>query len=237
MVHNSEVGLEAKVPDVQPPSANWRFGDIHAFSLRVSRVESSDDKVYLARSDLLVGGLIELGGLWRPTPRVERGEPVAFEKSVQGIRIKSIRSGVKAGVACGPAHVWHCRFDFSLEVPRNDQGGTKRDTSNSATQLAKKGVALITQDDRVDSKVVWKLIAIKDFDPSLGSLQLCTKYAALLYFFVAYGVRLMTGMEHGEDTIGTSFGAGVYGTPTVDGELRSCGPMGFLKTDNVVWGR
>ena len=42
---------------------------------------------------------------------------------------------------------------------------------------------------------------------------------------------LMTRMEQGEDTIGTSFGAGVYGTPTVDGEFRSCGPMGFLKTD------
>ena len=162
MVHDSEVGFEAKVPDVQPPSANWRFGDIHAFCLGVSRVESSDDKVYLARSDLLVGGLIELGGFWRPTPRVESGEPVAFEKSVQGIRIKSIRSGVKGGVACGPAHVWRSRFDFSLEVPRNDQGGTKRDTSNSTTQLAKKGVALITQDDRVDSEIVWKLVAIKD---------------------------------------------------------------------------
>ena len=63
--------------------------------------------------------------------------------------------------------------------------------ATAPTQLAKKGVALITQDDRVDSKIVWKLIAIKDFDPSLGSLQLCTKYAALLYFFVAYGVRLI----------------------------------------------
>ena len=63
---------------------------------------------------------------------------MAFKKSVQGIRIKSIRSGVKGGVARGPAHVWHCRFDFSLEVPRNDQSGTKRDTSNGGDQLAKK---------------------------------------------------------------------------------------------------
>ena len=219
MIHDSEVGLESKVPDVQPPSANWRFGDIHAFCLGVGRVESSDDKVYLARSDLLVGGLIELGGFWRSTPRVERGEPVAFEKSVQGIRIKSIRSGVKGGVASRPAYVWRSRFDFSLEVSRNDQGGTKRDTSNSTTQLAKKGVALITQDDRVDSEIVWKLVAIKDLNPSLGSLQLRTKYTALLYFFVANGVCLMAGMEQGEDTIGTSFGAGVYGTPTVDGEF------------------
>ncbi|OLQ07575.1 hypothetical protein AK812_SmicGene9006 [Symbiodinium microadriaticum] len=237
MVHDSEIGLESKVPDVQPPSAYRRFGDVHAFCLGVRRVESSDDKVYLARTDLLVGGLVELGGFWRTTPRVERGEPVAFEKCVQGIRIKSIRSGMKGGVTCRPAYVRHSRFDFSLEVACNDQSGTKWDTGNSTTQLAKKGVAFVSQDSRVDCEVVWKLVAIKDLYPTLGSLQLRTKYTALLYFLMANGVRLMTRMEQGEDTICTSFGAGVYGTPTVDGEFRGCGPMGFLKTDNVVWGR
>ena len=148
MVHDSEVGLESKVPDMQPPSAYRRFGDVHAFGLGVCRVESSDDKVYLARSDLLVGGLIELGGFWRTAPRVERGEPVAFEKCVQGIRIKGIRSGMKGGVTCRPAYVRRSRFDFCLEVTCNDQSGTKRDTGNCTAQLVEKGMAFVTQDSR-----------------------------------------------------------------------------------------
>ena len=167
------------------------------FCLGVCRIESGDDKVDLARSDLLVGGLVELGGLWRTAPRVERGEPVAFEKCVQSIRIKSIRSGMKGGVTCRPAHMRRGRLDFSLEVTRNGQSGTKWDTGNSTTQLAEKGVAFVTQDSRVDCKIVWKLVAIKDLYPSLGSLQLRTEYAALLYFLMANGVRLMTGVEQG----------------------------------------
>ena len=78
MIHDSEIGLESEVPNVQPPSAHWRLGDFHTFRLGIRCSESSDDKVYLARSGLLVWSLIELGGLWRAAPRVKGGEPVAF---------------------------------------------------------------------------------------------------------------------------------------------------------------
>ncbi|OLQ04851.1 hypothetical protein AK812_SmicGene12106 [Symbiodinium microadriaticum] len=79
------------------------------------------------------------------TPRVERGEPVAFEKCIQSVRIEGVRSSVKGGVACGPAHVRRGRLDLSLEISRNYQCGTKWDTGNSTTQFAEKGLALITQ--------------------------------------------------------------------------------------------
>ena len=174
-----------------------RLGDFHTFCLGIRCIEFSDDKVDLARSssDLLVWSLVELGGLWRATPRIKCGEPVAFEKCVQSVRIKGIRSSVKGGVACGPAHVWRGRLDFSLEISRNYQCGTKWDTGNSTTQFAEKGLAFITQDSRVDCEIVWKLVAIKDLNPTMGSLQLCTKYATLLDLLMANGVRLMTGVE------------------------------------------
>ena len=147
---------------------------------------------------------------------------MAFEKSVQGIGIKRIRSSMEGGVTCRSANVRRSWFDFSLEVTCNDQSGTKWYTSNSTTQLVKKGVTLVTKDSRVGCEVVWKLVAVKDLHPSLGSLQLCTKDVALLYFFVTNGVRLVPGVEQGEDTIGTSFGAGMNGTPTMDGEFGGC---------------
>ena len=85
---------------------------------------------------------------------------MAFEKSVQGIWIKSVRSSMEGGVTCRSANVRRSRFDFSLEITCNDQSGTKWYTSYSTTQLVKKGVALVTKDSRVDCEVVWKLVAI-----------------------------------------------------------------------------
>ena len=64
MIHDSEISLKSKMPNVQPPSAHRRLGDFHAFGLGIGSIESSDNKVDLARSGLLVWSLVELGGLW-----------------------------------------------------------------------------------------------------------------------------------------------------------------------------
>ena len=78
VIHDSEVGLESKVSNVKPPCAYGRFGDSNSFRLGISRCESREYKVYLARSGLVVGGLIELSGLWRAAPRIKGGESVAL---------------------------------------------------------------------------------------------------------------------------------------------------------------
>ena len=78
MIHDSEIGLESKVPNVQPPSAYRRLGDSHTFRLGIRCGESGDDKVYLARSGLIVWGLIELSGLWRAAPRIKGCESMAL---------------------------------------------------------------------------------------------------------------------------------------------------------------
>ena len=78
VIHDSEVGLESKVSNVKPPCAYGRFGDSDSFRLGIRCSESRKYKVYLARSGLVVGGLIELGGLWRAAPCIEGGESVAL---------------------------------------------------------------------------------------------------------------------------------------------------------------
>ena len=68
---------------------------------------------------------------------------------------------MKGRVVCGSTYMWYRWLDLSLKVTSNHQSGTQRDTGYRATQLTKKGLSFVTQDSRIDSEVVWKLITVE----------------------------------------------------------------------------
>ena len=132
--------------------------------------------------------------------------------------------------------MWYCCLDLSLKVTSNHQSGTQRDTGYRATKLAEQGLSFITQDSRIDSEVVWKLITIEELNPTLGSLKLCAKNATWLDFFMANSVCPVSRIYQGENSIRASFGARVNGPPALDNKFRGCRPVSFLKTYHVMGG-
>ncbi|CAE7267553.1 unnamed protein product [Symbiodinium necroappetens] len=236
VVHYPKTCFESEVTDVQSPGANGWLGYFNFFRFCVCCGDSREDKVDLARSGLIVGCLIELGGLWRATPRVERGEPVALEKRVESVRVQGISTCVKGCIAGGSGYVWRSWLNLGLKVTGYHKSSSHGNASNRTAQFTKQSLPFITQDNRINSEVVWKLVAIEELNPSMGSLNLRAKDSARLDFFVANGICFVAWVDQREDTVSLGLGARVYGTPALNNKFRGHRPVSFLKANDIVLG-